>query len=855
MPTIFCPQCGEVILNEAACLACNWRRPPEARVADAESWRVELGRRLTRRCYPVIAAGHYCVATEDGAVVALDLESGRPAWERMLGEGRASHALATDGHRLFVGCVDTHPLPTPGKPFLALDARTGEQAWMYPTGAHSLSAAAVDGDTIYFMSSDRLIHAVDAATGQKRWAVKHPTWGPAAPAADAGMVCAGGRAESLVAYSAADGAQLWRFTAGDGFADELAIADGRVYAPCADGNLYVLDAGGGRLLWKLKAERGKGITTSPLVAGGQVFIGSRVYREADAEPRAGYALLALRAEDGAEVWRCYTERHIFAPPAVAGDTLLFVSDDGLFYALDVASGAERWRAQLEGRVVTEPQVGGDLVYIGERHGIAYAIRWREKPAEELLPPGIHKQQGEYEKAAIAQALCGELDEAAAIYETELRQHREAALLYERAGQLGKAASLWDELGELRRARDCYREAGDILRLADVLERLGEPLEAARLHEKIGNFAEAARLYEQSGDRVRAAELYDQLGRFGQARAIWESLGEWERSVNDLIAEAQLVEAARILEQHNQLERAAGLYEEAKQFQQALAVRVRLEHWERVAALAFQIGDYEQAAAAHVQLGQAQPAAEAYEWAAQHAIATEPRDEERIARLYERAAQLYDDLSEDERAAACQREVQRYRHLPKVIVSEEAHEAVVEHEWNALALRVENTGYGPARNVTIALRGAFEVAGDLRFGTLSPKKLVSREISMRPHREEFGPKVPLEIAVTYQDARGGRYEATQHIFIRVVKRISPPTPPDPTPDREEDIAQQQQLLAAHRRTLAHYLMQQAALGTANTPPAVTHGIREARDNIRRIKQFLRDRGVAVANHPDDEPPAD
>ena len=49
---------------------------------------------------------------------------------------------------------------------------------------------------------------------------------------------------------------------------------------------------------------------------------------------------------------------------------------------------------------------------------------------------------------------------------------------------------------------------------------------------------------------------------------------------------------------------------------------------------------------------------------------------------------------------------------------EEHDAFVEHEWNALTLRVENAGYGPARDVTIELLGEFDVAGDLRIALSS-----------------------------------------------------------------------------------------------------------------------------------------
>jgi hypothetical protein len=70
---------------------------------------------------------------------------------------------------------------------------------------------------------------------------------------------------------------------------------------------------------------------------------------------------------------------------------------------------------------------------------------------------------------------------------------------------------------------------------------------------------------------------------------------------------------------------------------------------------------------------------------------------------------------------------------------------------------------------------------------------------------------------------------------------------------EEIAEQQQLLAAHRRTLAIYLKQQAEIGQAYSPPALINGIEYARSNIRRIRATLSAAGVTVSEDPDDEEP--
>src|SRR5262245_12774749 len=71
--------------------------------------------------------------------------------------------------------------------------------------------------------------------------------------------------------------------------------------------------------------------------------------------------------------------------------------------------------------------------------------------------------------------------------------------------------------------------------------------------------------------------------------------------------------------------------------------------------------------------------------------------------------------------------------------------------------------------------------------------------------------------------------------------------------QEEIDEQQRLLATHRGTLAILLRQRAQHTSAHVPPVTEHGIHEAREGIKRIKQTLREWGVPVEEHPDDEGP--
>jgi len=72
--------------------------------------------------------------------------------------------------------------------------------------------------------------------------------------------------------------------------------------------------------------------------------------------------------------------------------------------------------------------------------------------------------------------------------------------------------------------------------------------------------------------------------------------------------------------------------------------------------------------------------------------------------------------------------------------------------------------------------------------------------------------------------------------------------------EDDIKGQQDQLQTYRGNVAHLLLQAAQYGgEVFAPTVVANGLREARKNIRHIKEVLRAAGVPVADSVNDEPP--
>jgi outer membrane protein assembly factor BamB/tetratricopeptide (TPR) repeat protein len=772
--TIFCPTCGEFILDVAVCPSCAWRRPLTIIAPGSQIWRAELGQSLAKpHCFGVLSAGRYVLPSEAGLLHAVDIATGTPAWRYKLDEHSSTYALGSDGERVFVGPVDSRAVPMSSHAVLGINGQSGELLWRFDAGAHSYSSPAVDDGKVFVTASNNQIYALDTVSGAQHWASPHIDWGPASLTAAAGIVVAGGRANTLVAYNTATGHERWRYSAGGWFASRPAIGDGFLAAACWDGTLYVLDTASGRLRWQLRGERSRGFTSPPAIAGDLLLIGDRLNNNSG----GGYGLRALRLSDGVEVWRFFTEHYVSALPVADADLVLFGAENGKFYALDRASGAERWIFETATAPVGVPLPSDNMALLADRNGVAYAVGLRDQRLGNQSPAAL-LASGKAESAAIAYAKAGDLARAAAIY-VDLGQPRKAAQIFEHLGQPASAAPLWDDAGETQRARASYRAAGDLRGLAAHLARASELLEAARQYEEIGQIAEAAQLYEQSGDKARAADLYRRAGNYADSRRVAASLGMWEQQAADLIADGYLPEAAEILAQNGQLERAADLFEQAGKYTDALGLRLDLGHWQHVADLSAQLGDLGHAALAYAEMGDHQRAAEAYLRVAERVASTPNPDDRIVADHYERAAQHFEAIFDADQAAMCDHEVRRYRHLPLLRAEIRVDQAFVEQQWNTLAVEIFNEGFGPARSISVRQPERFDLSSASVLAGLAPQRQANIRISLRPQQGEVGSQVPLTLVVTYLDQQERPHEAAVQTFVPVGSRDSGPVKATPT----------------------------------------------------------------------------
>jgi alcohol dehydrogenase (cytochrome c) len=156
----------------------------------------------------------------------------------------------------------------------------------------------------------------NVATLQTAWSWTLPA-GPneATPLEHDGVLFVFGYRDVVQALNSATGDMLWQYTrrlpkdVQPAVKKSLAIFGSRLYVPTSDAHVVALDVKTGNVVWDMPlAEKGYGITGGPIVAKGNVIVGTR-------GPKP--FIVALNADTGKEAWRFGT---IAKPGEPGGDS-------------------------------------------------------------------------------------------------------------------------------------------------------------------------------------------------------------------------------------------------------------------------------------------------------------------------------------------------------------------------------------------------------------------------------------------------------------------------------------------------------------------------------------------------------
>ena len=131
----------------------------------------------------------------DNRVVALDLKTGEPRWERVLG-GRPGDLLVLAEH-LFVGADD--------KFFYSIKPDKGAVRWKQRVGGRPAGAAAVDARRVFYVALDNILWAFDRGNGGRKWYERLPVRPSGGPLVVGDLVVVAGVAAEVLAHRADTG--------------------------------------------------------------------------------------------------------------------------------------------------------------------------------------------------------------------------------------------------------------------------------------------------------------------------------------------------------------------------------------------------------------------------------------------------------------------------------------------------------------------------------------------------------------------------------------------------------------------------------------------------------------------------
>jgi outer membrane protein assembly factor BamB len=175
---------------------------------------------------PRVYGGQVLVGFSDGALVALNAESGNLEWELAIGEGRYPDLIGspvTDDDSVYVSGYSA--------PLVAVDMESHSIRWRLPFG--SADAPALHNDWLYHPGTDGKLRKVYARTGEVVW-----TWD----------------SETIGALTTPQ------------------LTPAGVMVSSSEGGLYLVGPASGETLWRYETDHSlNGVTVAPLVVGPQVL--------------------------------------------------------------------------------------------------------------------------------------------------------------------------------------------------------------------------------------------------------------------------------------------------------------------------------------------------------------------------------------------------------------------------------------------------------------------------------------------------------------------------------------------------------------------------------------------------------
>jgi outer membrane protein assembly factor BamB len=244
---------------------------------------------------------------------------------------------------------------------LGLDRAWRAQAEI-DTSRYSVIGAQLSDDALYVVSSAGLVQAIDAESGRTLWRTRlgtpgQPTLGPSWRDGRIAVI----NGTTLYLLDAKNGQVLHQRKLTGAPAAAPALAEKYCFVPMYNGRLlgYPLDADKS-IIWRHAS--GKHVFDPPTIINDRVIWTT-----------SGGELYAASAESGGVDYRFKTSGRLIAPAVSIEETIFIASTDGRVYALDAKRGKQLWRASVGASVVKPVSAVAGAVYLVTEEPALYAL--------------------------------------------------------------------------------------------------------------------------------------------------------------------------------------------------------------------------------------------------------------------------------------------------------------------------------------------------------------------------------------------------------------------------------------------------------------------------------------------------
>ncbi|WP_276273029.1 PQQ-binding-like beta-propeller repeat protein [Haloarcula litorea] len=303
---------------------------------------------------PVLApTGDLLVADDTGRIRALSTD-GEVRWATTFTDaGRGSHGTpAVANGTAYIGAYDGA--------VSAIDVETGRRRWRTELG-DAIGASPTYYNGVLYVAVEHAapsgsVAAVDAATGSVQWRDTRPTNHPHSTVAldrEHGVLLFGSNDGRVYAWTFPGLERAWTYDTGDDVKAPVAVDDGVAVVPSWAETITAVDVTDGSMRWEF--ETGADAMCAPAVHDGTVYVGSHDDH-----------LYALDRDTGEEQWRFETGGWLIGSVVATPDHVLVGSYDTHLYAVDRATGDLAWAVENRGHVSSAPLVTADAIYYTER---------------------------------------------------------------------------------------------------------------------------------------------------------------------------------------------------------------------------------------------------------------------------------------------------------------------------------------------------------------------------------------------------------------------------------------------------------------------------------------------------------